>query len=194
MIIFVVLLFTACACLRSSRLIMDNGISAVEGGDATAIVTGCGNAPIVGYTYCRKTEGDSTVEKLVFHAPTQSKNCPNGSPCTTGKIFRPDGSVIGLTFEEGSNTSVVTWEEILQAPKFEKFDRGFYLFFIETEFTDSTGQRRTIFQEGEIRLRVLGKGYIPLHEVPNDRNFGYTWKSNGYIMKLTSKGRAFVGK
>jgi len=173
---------------------LDQSISSVEGGDATAIVTGCGSAPIVGYTYCRKTEGDSTSEKLIFHAPVQSKKCPTGSPCTTGKIFRPDGSVVGLEFKNGESKAVISWEELLLSPKFEKEFRGFYLFFIETEFIDPRGERRVIFQEGEIRLRVLTKGYTPLHEVSNDRNFNYTWSEGSYTMRLTTKGRAFVGK
>lgn len=193
-LVMFMLLLVACACLRSTRLIMDQGVSAVEGGDATAIVTGCGNAPIVGFTYCRKIEGDSTQEKIIFHAPTQAKDCPRSFPCTTGKIFRPDGSVVGIEFKEGQSTAQISWEELLMRPQFEKFDRGFYLFFIETEYLDPQGARRTIFQEGEIRLRVIGKNYIPLHEVPSDKNFTYTWKHNGYKMKLTTGGRAYVGK
>jgi hypothetical protein len=189
------LLVMACACLKTSRIIMDQGISAVEGGDATAIVSGCGNAPIVGYTYCRKTEGDETIkEKIIFHAPIQNKSCPKGYPCTTGKIFLPDGSVIGIEFKENSSTAQMTWEDILKRPKFEKFDRGFYLFTLETLYVDGQGNERMIFQEGEIRLRVIGKNYIPLHEVSNDKNFTYSWKSMGYNMKLTTGGRAYVGK
>lgn len=191
--LFVILLVMACACLKSPRIIMDAGISAVEGGDATAIVAGCGNQPVVGYTYCRKTEGDETVkEKITFYAPIQNKDCPREFPCTTGKIFLPDGSVVGIEFKNGATKAEMNWEQILKRPKFEKFDRGFYLFTLETQYLDGTGQQRFIFQEGEIRLRVIGKGYIPLHEVPSDKNFTYSWKVDGHTMKLTTGGRAYV--
>ena len=43
--------------------------SSILDGDSTAIVEGCGNRPIVGFTYCRQMEGEAADKAIIFVAP-----------------------------------------------------------------------------------------------------------------------------
>lgn len=185
---FFVFLINSC----TSGLALDKEIGAVEAEDLTALVQGCGNQLVSGYTYCRKMEGEATNESITFVAPIS--NCKNGE-CTELKIFYPDGSPsYGYVFKKGESKHVVKWTTLTKKNTFDVQDRGFWLFTYRIKFIDTDGRERETVTEGEIRLRVYRQAYIPLHEVPEDRN--YVWKFNfdGVNVRMTTGGRTYVSR
>lgn len=179
------------ASCRSRGTVVEDAMSAVEAGDYTALVEGCGNQLIPGYTYCRKMEGSSTQELLNFHAP--KTECVK-EPCRTFKVFGPNGDVVyGGEFKRGELKVGVPWSALTGSSTFEISDRGFWGVIYEIKFIDSEGRERTTLTQGEIRMRVLKKEYIPLHNVSADKGFVWKWEA-GVPVRMTTGGRTFVGR
>lgn len=172
----------ACSSSKKSEDTLE--MKSIFANDTTAIVQGCGHQPIVGYTYCRKVIGDSTNEKLVFHAPPDIQSF--------GTIYLLDGSLIGFQFKNGR--AEISWKELLKSDKFTIDDRGLYLFTIRSIVEpDINGEDKEIYQEGEIRLRLIKPNYKPLHNVEFDPSYFYEWSDSNFLYKMTSGGRAYVG-
>ena len=92
-----------------SKIVIDEGMSAVEGGDYTALIQGCGSQLVVGYTYCRKREGDLTDESIILVAP--KVKCKS-EQCVSYKIFFPDGSpTIGGMFGKEETSKRILWSD-----------------------------------------------------------------------------------
>lgn len=187
----VLVLFLIFAC--NEYPLEDKFISAVAAGDYTALVEGCGNQLVPGYTYCRKTEGDASGELIHFVAPIS--NCKKAS-CVEIKVFGIDGDLVyGNTIPKDKMRLSVSWEKLLKRSTFELSDRGFWPFICRVYWVDSDGNERLSVSEGEIRLRVLKKGYIALHEVENDPNFAWEAKTrNNETIKMTTGMRTYVSK
>jgi hypothetical protein len=171
---------------------LDNSMQANLAGDTTGIVFGCGNQPVSGYTYCRKTEGPIGNDALYFLAPIVK--CKN-EPCRTLKIFSPDSSTAyGIAFKEGSDEVLVKWTDIVKRQHFDVQDRGFWPFIIEVRFLAEDGFEHKTILEGEIRLRILRKEYVSLHSVKDDTAFFWIWESHGHLLKVSASGRTTVLK
>ena len=179
-----VVIFTVIACAVPS--VIDSSMNAAEAGDATALVQGCGSRPIVGYVYCRKRAGDVTsIDKLRFFGPKGA----------LVEIFYPDGEpTLSLRIPDNQNSVVVFFKDLTKKDRFDTFDRGFWPFLITTTWKTENDVKRKTVQQGEIRLRVYNPRYTPLHESGDSDVWGWAWKHGGRVFKLSTAGRAYVGK
>lgn len=169
----------------------DSSLEPIIANDTTLIIEGCGHAPIIGYTYCRKIDGQSTTDSLVFHVPPT--NCGK-SECIYVKILMPDGSpAVGLSAKSGETKLEVSWKTLLKREVFQAGDRGLWIVLVEIHYLDSLGVLKKTLIEAEIRLRVLATGYISLLNVEEDPNFIWLWQNNDRKFKMTSNGRSFMG-
>ena len=185
---FVVL--TAAQCRVG--LVPDPAMAAVEAGDKTALIEGCGNQLVSGYTYCRITEGDATGQSLTFVAPPTI--CERDA-CVFFKVFFPTGEP---SYEDsvtrGETRKEIPWSMLLKRETFEKSDRGFWPFVYTIYWLDKEGNEQITISEGEIRLRVLDAGYQALHESKKNPNFVWKWKHDGVDVGMTTGARTHVGR
>ena len=180
----------ASSCVHKIR--PDAAMAAIEGGDYTVILEGCGNQPVVGYTYCKVTEGDASGLGLTIHVPPVA--CKEAQ-CVFWKVYFPDGSPdLGGAVPRGQTQATLSWKDLIHRDKFWAGDRGFWPISLEVHWIDTDGRDRTSWAEGEIRLRVLKMGYQSLENVRDDPNFVWAWTSGGIQMKATSGMRAYVGR
>ncbi len=179
------------SCESVQKLLIDPSMAATKANDSTVIVEGCGNQPIVGYTYCRKSVGPVGKETIRVHVP-QGK-CQSGD-CTSVQIYFPNGSpTIGRTVPRDKGFVTFSWEEILQKKDFSTNDRGFWTIITITKFVGQDGIEREVAEEGEIRLRVLSRNYVPLISTQSSEYFVWDWLYGNCEMKKTTAGRTFVG-
>jgi hypothetical protein len=194
---FAILIFmfmlVACSSCNTARTAPDTQtMTAIAAGDLTALIQGCGNQLVSGYTYCRKVEGDNTTESVVFVIPTSK--CGEDS-CAEVKIFFPDGSpTYGYVFKKGETIHRVKWADLTKKSTFDIDDRGFWPFTYRIKYIDKQGKQRETVTEGEIRLRILRKGYTPLHEISEDMNFVWKFQYDGVDVKMTTGGRTYVSE
>lgn len=192
-LLFIMLCLIACSSCNDAFTSQDKEtISAIEAGDVTALVQGCGNQLVSGYTYCRKMEGENTSEVVAFVIP--SSRCGEDS-CAEVKIFYPDGSpTYGYQFRKGETIHRVKWSDLTKKNHFDVDDRGFWPYTYRIKWLDFEGKQRETITEGEIRLRVLRQGYIPLHEVQGDSNFVWNFKFDNTQVRMTTGGRTYVSR
>jgi hypothetical protein len=191
------LLITLCAVLllgmsRCAAVQPDpSQVFAMEANDATVMISGCGSQPVVGYTYCRVEEGQAGDLSLTLHAPPVK--C-RSRPCVSFRIFYPSGHPTeGVTVPDGQTAVTIPWKNLLQRDTFGVGDRGFWPVVMEWKWLDAQGNEHTSVAEGEIRLRVLSRGYEPLHEVTDHPAFAWRWTDSGHEFRLSTAGRASVG-
>ena len=166
--------------------------SAIEAHDVTGLIEGCGVPITTGFFVCRKTEGDLAGDFLTFVAPPV--HCEGKEPCVTFKIFFLDGSpALGSSIPKGKTRVEIPWSQILKRDHFELSDRGFWGFSYEIRYVLNDGIERTTYAQGDIYLRVLKKGYIPLHLTNEDSHFLWEWKEGNQTLKSTTGMRTFVG-
>lgn len=163
----------------------------IEAQNPTAVIEGCGNQPISGYAYCRKREGSPTTQNIVFIVPPVDCNSPES--CVSIKLFRNNSDlVIGLNIPKGQTRAEVSWKSIVGRDHFALGDRGFWPFLYQIKYKDNKGLDRSLVTEGEIRLRVYAKDYLPLHESLDDPAFYWEFIENGTKIKITTSGRTYV--
>lgn len=166
-------------------------VYAMEANDATVIIAGCGNQPVVGYTYCRVHEGQDTT-KFVVSLMAPPVKCKT-KPCVTFKVFFPQGQPAwGVSVPDGATQVNVTWQQLLGAPLFVKDSQGFWQVVMEWNWLDGNGNEHQSAALGEIRLRVLDANYTALNGVHDDKNFGWHWASGAYHLAFSTAGRATV--
>lgn len=190
--------------------------STVVDGDATAMVQGCGNQPVVGFAYCRKQEGDSTDDVITFIGPPSK--CARET-CVFIKVFNNQGDLVfGAPIPKDQTQLTVTWRQLLDQPKdkgvvlkndgtpvvpsqnldvFSLSQRGFWSWNLQVYFIGEDGRERQSQAQGDIVLRIYKKSYTPLHEVSNDPNFIWEWQMPylglPWDFKMTSSLRSYVG-
>lgn len=166
-------------------------VFAMDANDATAIIEGCGSQPIVGYTYCKVREGDPTTGTIKIKVPLAA--CERQS-CANVKVFFPDGSpTLGLELPRGETEIEISWKDIVKKDTFEKDARGFWPVLVEWFWVDANGFENRTIVEGEIRMRVLSREYIPLHEIRDAVQFGWRWYDNDGVYRMSTAGRAWAG-
>lgn len=192
------LILTLFICMGASscsgvKLAPDNVMAAVIANDSTVVIEGCGSQPVVGYTYCRVTEGDTADMKLRLHVPPSL--CAS-KPCVNYKVFFPNGEPsLGGDVPENQSMVEIKWEDLIKKKQFGVGERGFWPILITVKWIDKDERERTSYAEGEIRLRVLRKGYIALNEINSDSNFVWSWTNNKkQIFKYTTGMRAYTGQ
>lgn len=181
--------FPLIACAKVP--VRDAELSALQGGDVTVLLEGCGSPLIVGYTYCRKYSGDASNESLAIVGPIT--NCKRDS-CVEFKIFGPDGSLAyGDMIPKNRNRKLIPWSSLLKRGTFEELDRGFWFVVMRVYWNDADGRENISVGEGEIRLRVINKKYLPLHEVEADPNFAWAFRTlSGETVRITTGLRSYV--
>lgn len=185
------LALTAAQCTKGVRL--DSAMGAVDANDNTAFIDGCGNQPIVGYTYCRISEGDASNLSISLKVPPSE--CASKDACVFYTIFFPNGEPsLGGSIHKGQTSQEIKWETLIKKPKFEIGDRGFWGVRVEIHYFDLDGNERISTVDGEIRLRVLKKDYLPLHNSKDDPNFVWIWNEGDHTYRMTTGGRAYTGK
>lgn len=166
-------------------------VYAAEANDATVIISGCGNQPVVGYTYCRVHEGQDTTKVGVslMAPPVQCKT----KPCVTFKVFFPQGQPAwGISVPDGATKVDVSWKDLLNVPSFVKDSQGFWQVVMEWNWVDENGNEHQSAALGEIRLRVLDANYTALNNVHDDKNFAWRWKNGKFNMAFSTAGRSTV--
>lgn len=188
------------SCSGTPGVRIDDAMGAIEGGDVTALIDGCGRQVQDGAMLCRKTEGDAAQDKIYIVAPpikcADRDDDKDGKPdpCVTFKIFFPDGSpAYGDSIPQGQTRRAVAWSSLLKGSTFELGHRGFWAYSVERRFNGTDGHERREFDQGFIFLVVLRKGYTSLHEIAADPNYAWQWAESGAPVKVTSSGRAYVG-
>lgn len=174
-----------------SPIRIDPSVAAVVANDKTAIIEGCGHQPIVGYTYCRVMEGDASNVVLKLHLPPAK--CRSES-CASYKFLNQTGDLVfGGTLPKGQTVVVIPWEKLTGKPVFDVNDRGYWAYLYEVYWTGPDGRDYATTAEGEIRMRVHRKDYAPLHAIPGDAAFGWSWIDDGRIFLFSTAGRAYTG-
>lgn len=165
-------------------------MAAVEANDTTAIIEGCGNQPIAGYTYCRRRDGSPTESVVSFIVPPV--DCGLDS-CVNIKVYRPDSEIaLGLNIPKGQTRLDVPWKMIVGRNQFTLGDRGFWPVIYQITYLDEKGRDKLLVVEGEIRLRVYSKDYLPLHESLDDPAFKWEFIESSTKIKMTTSGRTYV--
>jgi len=189
-------LFFLIACASCNSIKPDEALAAVDAGDFTALVEGCGNQLVSGYTYCRMTEGEAANKKLWVVGPNTS--CDRDA-CVYYKFLDNRGEVVhGGSIPKGKERAPVLWADILGNPTFEINHNGFWGLIIEVFWNDKEGERKSV-AHGEIRMRVHraslnGKSYKPLANVKDDANFVWEYDKDGVTVKMTTGMRTYVSK
>jgi len=88
----------------------------------------------------------------------------------------------------------VNWSQLIGHDTFNIYDRGYWGFRYSIRFIAPDKREYKIESEGEIRLRVLKKEYTPLYASPENPMYAWTWVDNGWTVRMTTSGRAYVGK
>lgn len=164
--------------------------STILNGDATSMVEGCGQQPIVGFTYCRVTEGDTAAQGLWFIGPPAE--C-NRDQCVFIKVYNEQGQVAwGGAIPKGHTRVFVPWSTLVSRATFQVGDRGFWSFNTQVFWLDSNQKENSSTSQGDILLRIYSKGYIPLNAVKDDPNFAWEWSEGGHTYKVTAGLRAYI--
>lgn len=172
----------------------DSVTAALVSGDYTALIEGCGNQLVPGYTYCRFSEGEIAQGFVTFVAPPVICLGKKEEPCVTFKVYFPTGEpTYGGEIPRGKTRANVEWETLLHKKTFEKGDRGFWPFTYRIRWVDPEGKEQLTMSQGEIRLRVYSKEYIPLQNVSEDENYVWKWVENGLPVHMTTGARTYVG-
>ncbi len=181
----------ALAC--GSKPVADTEMTALDAQVDTALIEGCGQQLIPGYLYCLKREGESTEDLLWFVGPLAK--CKRAF-CVEFKVFPQDGGVpVGGSIPKGSQRVSLPWSSLVKRANFELADRGFWPFTYTVYWDDDAGNENISKSQGEIRLRVFPKAYIPLNEVTQDKNFAWSWiAKGGETVKMTTGMRTYVSK
>lgn len=192
LVVLISLVFFAGSCSQKG-VKPDEFMSAAQAGDYTALIEGCGNQLTAGYTYCRKTEGQSAAENIFFVAP--KTNCLGEGPCVTFKVFFPNGSPsYGGSVPRGTTRVAIPWSVLVKKDRFEIEDRGFWQYIYDIRWLDLAGREQLTRSFGEIRMRVVPSGYVSLSEIPEDKSFVWSWSDNGTIVRMTTGARTYVGR
>ena len=193
---YILLAFFLLAFIGASRCSLvtvtpDVVLAAVEAGDYTVLIEGCGNQLVPGYTYCRVREGDATDQKISLVGPPSVCNKPDA--CVFYKVYFPDGSPsIGGSISKGETKADILWTDLTKKAQFEVEDRGFWPITMEIYWLDPDGNEMQSMAIGEIRLRVFRREYMPLNNISSDPNFVWVWNQDGITAKMTTGMRAFV--
>jgi hypothetical protein len=179
---------------RHKSVDVDQVVSPLIAGDATAIVEGCGQQPIVGYTFCRVQEGDAANQSLSLIAPpAQCDDDPNA--CAFIKVADRSGQIVwGAQFKKGITRVTVPWSTLVGSAQFTALQEGFWQYQLEVHWLDPDHHARISKAQGSIALEVYKKGYVPLDRVSGDPNFVWEWQDGAFEYKMTSGLRAYVGK
>jgi hypothetical protein len=183
---------------RGKRVALDPVTpSTILEGDATGLVEGCGAQPIVGFTYCRIIEGTAADKSITFIGPPAK--CGREA-CVYFKVYNNQGVLVaGPSIPKGQTRVTVPWGKLLACPDsgacvFPLNMRGFWSFTTQVFYIGPDGRERDAVSTGDIVLRVFKTGYTPLNAVEADPAFVWEWSEGGYLYKVTSGLRAYVGK
>lgn len=184
-----VLSFGAAQC-QSIRI--DPSMNAFAANDMTAIIEGCGKPPIVGYTYCRMTEGTAANHELTLKVP---KSDCDRTECAFYEFISPQGQPAPSgSFEKGKTSVKVLWSDLIGRDHFTKDDRGMWGVRIRWYWIGSDKKEYSTVQEGEVRMRVLPPDYHPLHEEKDSPFFSWKWSDESGRYAVSTAGRAWAGK
>ena len=182
---------SACAMSRCRVAVDPVTASTVNDGDATGMVQGCGNQPIVGFTYCRMQEGQSSNQMIHFIG--LPSKCDQKEACVFIKVFNNQGQVAwGGSIEKGKTQVAIDWSTLVSSPTFQVGHRGFWTWNETVYWKDTDGKERISTAQGDIILHVYRAGYIPLAQVESDSAFVWSWISGNCTFKVTSGLRAFI--
>lgn len=167
--------------------------SSINDGDATGIVEGCGNQPIVGFNYCRVSEGDASDQSITFIGPPAV--CNQKDSCVFVKIWNNQGQLAaGVSIPKGSTRVQIPWKTLLAAPTFEVNSRGLWSWNTQVFYLGPDGKERSSTSQGDIVLRVYKKGYVDLHASETDPAYVWSWVMGEFQYKMTASLRAFIKK
>lgn len=166
--------------------------SSILSGDATALAEGCGQQPSPLGMFCRLVEGEVAPKSIFLIAPPAL--CDR-EVCAFVKVWNNQGVLVfGDSIPKGKTRIEVPWKTLLGRETVAKDDHGTWAFNTTVYFKGTDGLERVSVAQGDIVLRVFQAGYVPLAEVQNDPAFVWTWADNGFLYRVTSGLRAFVGK
>jgi hypothetical protein len=191
--ILILLQGVSCTSPRRVTEAAQDPYPAIQGGDVTALIEGCGEQLSLGFLVCRKKEGETAGDTLTFVAPPVK--CKGSGPCVTFKIFFVDGTpTYGGVIAQGKTRQDVSWKSILKRDTFQMGDRGFWGYSYTIRYVLEDGIERVTYSQGEIYLRVLKKGYHPLNSIQEDPHFVWKWKERGRELKSTNGMRTWIEK
>lgn len=187
-----ILVMTGMGASRCSNAVKPDisTVLAAEANDATVIIEGCGSQPMTGYGYCRMREGDPTVGEILVSVPPV--DCA-AETCAQVTVFFPDGSPsVAYQVPKGQTKIAVKWSELTKGSVFEKNHRGFWPILMRWKWIGPDKREYESLAEGEVRLRVLARDYLPLHELHEDENFVWKWTVMPDHFRMSTAGRASV--
>jgi len=194
-LLVILMAFTVMGSSRcvTNRVTPDSSMLAIAANDATVIIDGCGQQPMVGSTYCRVTEGNPTAQHKVSIIVPPSK-CLSDKSCVSIKVFYADGSPdLGFEVPVGITRQDILWSDLVHRATFEKNDRGQWIVIVDYKWLDQDGREQRTRIEGNLIMRVLSASYVPLHQIKADPAFVWRWVDNGVEYAMTTAGRAYAG-
>lgn len=164
----------------------DAGPHAIDAGDPTALLSGCGSTANVGYLYCRLPEGWTPAGEIRINIPPVKCGL---TECARVAVFRSDGGrAVDVAVPEGVTSFSVPWTSLLGTQPIEQSARGFWPVLVKWVWLNDDGLLEQAIVEGEIRLRVYKASYQPLGAEPAR----WTWQLGKLTLRATEKGRTFV--
>lgn len=170
----------------SVPLYSDPGPKAVDAGDMTALITGCGKTTPTASIYCRLAEGTKATGSIYVYAPPTTCGL---EACAVVTVYPPDGSdPLVFSVPEGRSVVEVPLSKLLGPGPITKSQRGFWPILLRWSWKDqASGVVMQAAAEGEVRLRVYSAGYTPLSYDPAQAT--WTWKVGGKLYQATDAGR-----
>jgi hypothetical protein len=136
----------------------DLSMTALEGGDVTALFSGCGGSFRQGYLFCRYHEGAVPQNPIVIHVP--KVDCKRDN-CIEYRFFRKDGSVgysAGIPAKQ--TRSEVPISAITGAERQGMEHDGEYIVQVRVWFLDRHGYEHHMIGEGLVRIFIVREGYV----------------------------------
>jgi hypothetical protein len=190
----VLLLFPLLGCSCSSPPKLIDPQNAIDYGDLTAIMSGCGQQlASSGYLICRENEGKTSKnEYLVVHTPP-GLDCESDT-CTYVRVFFPDGRpTLEKSIPKGQALIQIPWSELINKDVFDLTDRGFFSVSVTTHYKGPDNTKLKAFASGMVFMHVVRKAYTSLIENEDDENFTWIWKTeNNQTLKVTTGWRVYV--
>ena len=187
--VLLVLLALSVSC---STVVIDESAHAAESNDTSVIIEGCGNQPISGFTYCRRSVGQINDTDVVYvHIP--ESNCERES-CVEILVFSPTGGQGSPTFvRKGARLHPIHWADLTGRQEFTQGDSGFWTIAMVVYWIDNEGLERRTAMIGEIRLRVLSADYVSLSQSRGEGPYAFRWRvQGGFNLGYTTSGRSAV--
>lgn len=185
------LLFSACQTggVKPDQALAAMGVAdSFSAGDATVLLSGTclgGMDAQAGFHYCRVEEGALADKTVTVHVPPALCR-PDGESCVDLVWRQPGGQEVQRVVPRGQTEALFQLSEIIGASTVPALSRGLYAVRMHVKYVDNDGTDRESYAVGELRLRVVLRGYQPLQSRKADGDFVWVWQDGEKSYRYTA--------